>query len=371
MRAALLGAVHAPQAHAQPPGVDHSLHPLPHARPCPPLHPARPQRGSHQARSRRSQVVNYPPVTCKDCGAAVNPYAHVDYNTKMWVCPHCTTRNYFPQYYSDISPEHMPSELFPECTTIEYMLPTQTQYPPIYIFIIDTAVSEDELEACKSTLKQALQMMPENCLIGLITFGTHVHVHELQHAAMSKVFVFRGTGEFTPASIAAQLGFRAVARSQQQAPQPGQPRPLEGVLATNFLVALEDGEYEISNALDQLQTDAYPPASDHRKSRCTGTAVQVAAGFAAAGLPDGVCAVRLMLFVGGPCTEGARAPACYARLPALACSTNAASQLLCIGACRLQGRQLRCALAHHCVMPRLQCKMLVTHVYNGCSDQAS
>ena len=246
-------------------------------------------------------------MTCKDCGAAVNPYAIVDYNTKMWVCPHCTTRNYFPSYYSDISPEHMPSELFPECTTIEYILPTQTNHPPIYIFIVDTAVSEDELEACKSTLRQALQMMPENCLIGLITFGMHVHVHELQHTAMSKVFVFRGTGSYKPSDIATQLGFRAVARTQQQ--QPGaQPHQMDGILAMNFLVSLEDGEYEISNALDQLQTDAYPPASDHRKSRCTGTAVQVAAGMAASGLPDGTCPVRLMLFVGGPCTEGVIAP---------------------------------------------------------------
>jgi protein transport protein SEC23 len=250
------------------------------------------------------QVVNYPPVTCKECGAAVNPYAVVDYNTKMWVCTHCTTRNYFPQYYSDISPEHRPSELFPECTTIEYMLPTTTHYPPIYIFIVDTAISEDELEACKTTLIQALTMMPGNCLIGLITFGTHVHVHELQQSSMSKVYVFRGTGDFSPSAIASQLGFRAVARSQQNHPA-GQAAQLDGMLATKFLVSLEEAEYEISNALDNLQTDAYPPASDHRKSRCTGAAVQVAAGLAASGLPDGVCPVRLMLFVGGPCTEGA------------------------------------------------------------------
>lgn len=246
------------------------------------------------------QVVEYPPLQCKECGAAVNPYAHVDYSSKMWVCPHCTVRNWFPGTYSNISPEHMPAELFPECTTIEYVLPQQTTYPPIYIFIVDTAVSEEELEACKNTLKQALTMMPENCLIGLISFGTHVHVHELQATAMSKVYVFRGTGEYNPATIATQLGLRAAARAQQQAHS-----RFDGILATKFLVSLEEGEYEISSALEQLQPDAYPPPSDHRKSRCTGTAVQVAAGLAATGLPENVCAVRLMLFVGGPCTEGA------------------------------------------------------------------
>lgn len=40
--------------------------------------------------------------------------------------------------------------------------------PPVYIFIVDTAISEDELDACKSTLEQALQMMPEDCLIGAL-----------------------------------------------------------------------------------------------------------------------------------------------------------------------------------------------------------
>jgi protein transport protein SEC23 len=244
------------------------------------------------------QVLSYPPVTC-NCGAAVSPYAVVNYDNKMWVCQ-CTTRNYFPQQYQDISETNMPLELYPDCTTIEYLVPATTQYPPIYIFIVDTAVSEDELEVCKSTLVQALSMMPDNCLVGLISFGTHVHVHELQSSVMSKVYVFRGTGDFSPPAVATQLGFRAMARSQQQARTP----QYDGILATKFLVSLEDAEYQISSALENLQPDAFAPPSDHRKARCTGTAVQVAAGLAAAGLPERLCSVRLMLFVGGPCTEG-------------------------------------------------------------------
>ena len=115
----------------------------------------------------------YPPVLCKgkDCGAALNPFASIDYASKMWICPLCASRNYFPTYYSDISPEHSPAELFDSSTTIEYMLDPQSDVaplPPVYIFIVDTAISEDELDACKSTLEQALQMMPEDCLIGAL-----------------------------------------------------------------------------------------------------------------------------------------------------------------------------------------------------------
>jgi protein transport protein SEC23 len=118
-------------------------------------------------------VVNYAPVLCKgkDCGAALNPFATIDYPQKMWVCPLCATRNYFPAYYSEISPDHSPAELFENSTTIEYVLNPQQDAPPpppVYIFIVDTALSEDELEACKNTLNQALQMMPEGCLIGAV-----------------------------------------------------------------------------------------------------------------------------------------------------------------------------------------------------------
>lgn len=235
-------------------------------------------------------------MQCKNCSATVSPFAVIDFSTKMWICPHCAVRNYFPAGYANISPEQLPAELFPDSTTMEYVVKAAQGFPPVYIFVVDTAVSEDELEACKSTLVQALQMMPENCLIGLVTFGTHVHVHELSQTAMAKLYVFRGTGDFAPGAVAQQLGFKQAARQNPQH---------NGMLATQFLVSLADAEFEISQALESIQTDAFQPVSDHRKSRCTGTALQVAAGLAATGLPGGICPVRLMLFVGGPCTHGA------------------------------------------------------------------
>ena len=56
--------------------------------------------------------------------------------------------------------------------------------------------------------------------------------------------------------------------------------------------------------MQDLQVDAHQPVSDHRKARCTGTALQVAAGLVDTGMATGACTARLMLFVGGPCTEG-------------------------------------------------------------------
>jgi protein transport protein SEC23 len=80
---------------------------------------------------------------------------------------------------------------------------------------------------------------------GLISFGTHVHVHELKEAPLSKVYVFRGTGDYSANAVAAQLGFRAMVRQQSN--------HLNGVLANKFLVSLEQAEYQVEAALDSLQ----------------------------------------------------------------------------------------------------------------------
>ncbi len=44
-------------------------------------------------------------------------------------------------------------------------------------------------------------MIPENNNVGLITFGTHVHVHELGYAECSKAFVFRGSKEYNSSQV--------------------------------------------------------------------------------------------------------------------------------------------------------------------------
>jgi hypothetical protein len=46
-------------------------------------------------------------------------------------------------------------------------------------------------------------MIPESHNVGLITYGTHVHVHELGYAECSKAFVFRGSKEYTSTQVSA------------------------------------------------------------------------------------------------------------------------------------------------------------------------
>ena len=39
--------------------------------------------------------------------------------------------------------------------------------------------------------------MPDYTRVGLVTFGTHVHVHELGFEACPKSYVFQGSKEYT------------------------------------------------------------------------------------------------------------------------------------------------------------------------------
>jgi protein transport protein SEC23 len=49
-------------------------------------------------------------------------------------------------------------------------------------------------------------MIPEYAHVGLITYGTHVHVHELGFTDCSKAYVFRGTKEYTSQQVGATQG---------------------------------------------------------------------------------------------------------------------------------------------------------------------
>jgi protein transport protein SEC23 len=158
------------------------------------------------------QLVEYEPVTCRtrDCSAILNPYCFVDFRAKTWTCPFCAQRNAFPVHYAEvISEQNLPQELHPSSATIEYIIPQAVVGPPVFIFVIDTALHEEELMQLKDSLQQAISLMPPNALVGVITFGTMAYVHELGYDHIPKSYAFRGTKELTPQQVNQQLGILA------------------------------------------------------------------------------------------------------------------------------------------------------------------
>ncbi|KAK4687278.1 protein transport protein SEC23, partial [Tremellales sp. Uapishka_1] len=244
--------------------------------------------------------VLYEPVTCKaQCKAILNPYCQIDMRAKLWICPFCLQRNPFPPHYKDISPTNLPAELMPKYTTIEYTLSRPAQFPPVFFFVVDTCVDEDELKALRETLVVSLSLLPPNALVGLITFGTMTMVHELAYAECPKSYVFRGSKEYNTKQIADMLGLNPSNR-QMQPLRPGQPMPAPA--ASKFLMPVQACEFQLTNLLENLQRDPWPVEQDKRPLRCTGVALGVAVSLLETAFPG--TGGRIMLFAGGPATDG-------------------------------------------------------------------
>jgi hypothetical protein len=109
-------------------------------------------------------------------------HSQIDDRGKMWICPFCLQRNPFPPHYKDISATNLPAELLPKYTTIEYTLSRPAQVPPIFLYVVDTCVDEDELKALRETLVVSLSLLPPNALVGLITYGTMVSRRRVAYA---------------------------------------------------------------------------------------------------------------------------------------------------------------------------------------------
>jgi protein transport protein SEC23 len=101
-------------------------------------------------------------------------YSQIDIRGKLWICPFCLSRNAFPPHYKDISNTNLPAELLPKYTTIEYTLARPAQVPPIFLFVVDVCLDEEDLKALRDALVVSLSLIPPYALVGLITFGTMV-----------------------------------------------------------------------------------------------------------------------------------------------------------------------------------------------------
>ncbi|KAK6914375.1 Sec23/Sec24 beta-sandwich [Dillenia turbinata] len=253
----------------------------------------------------------YAPLRCKTCSAVLNPFSRVDFTAKIWICPFCFQRNHFPPHYFMISETNVPAELYPQYTTLQYSLSSPeslqsaqpTALSSVFLFVLDTCMIEEELGFVKSALQQAIGLLPENALVGFISFGTQVQVHELGFSDMSKVYVFRGSKEISKDQVLEQLGLGVSSRrTSSPAFAKGVQNGFNNAGVNRFLLPASDCEFTLNAILEELQTDQWPIPPGNRAARCTGVALSVAAGLLGACLPG--TAGRIVALVGGPCSEG-------------------------------------------------------------------
>lgn len=233
------------------------------------------------------QKCSYDPVLCHQCKSVLNKFCHVDVQSGVWNCCICTHRNNLPAHYRGREQE------VPELglTTVEYITNRTVKLPPIFFFVVDLCQDEDNLNALKKALADSLPYMPENVLVGLITFGQLVQVHDLTTPGARKSYVFRAGKDYTEKEVVDMLHTPIAA-------QPGQP-PIQNSLH-RFLLPLSAVEEELTDILLNLSPDPWPVAHGNRSVRCTGSAINIAT--AILGQTFAGFGTRVFLFVGGSCT---------------------------------------------------------------------
>jgi protein transport protein SEC23 len=244
-----------------------------------------------------SLFVEYKPLTCERCKCVLNPFTKVDFKGKWWLCVFCSTRNNFPKDYADnISESSLPAELMSEYTTMEYLLPNPGNIAlpsSVYLFLIDTCMPKEELQAIKDSIFQSLSMMPPETSVGLITYGRYTFVHEVGFAECSKSYAFRGDKDYTTAQVLEMLGIAS--KHDPRGPQ------ASGGLK-KFILPISECESSFSAILEDLQPDPWVVPGDERPYRSTGTSLAVAISLMeAAHFGQGV---RILNFLSGPCTHG-------------------------------------------------------------------
>ncbi|KAK0422836.1 hypothetical protein QR680_007816 [Steinernema hermaphroditum] len=244
-------------------------------------------------------VLNYEPVLCqkKTCKAVLNPLCFVDYQGKSWKCNICQQRNMFPPHYAVIAEDRRPPELYPQFATIEYTLrnPKADILAPIFVFVLDTCVPEDELKALKESIQTAVSLLPADSLVSLVTYGKMVELHELTARDMPISHVFNGAKEVRREQMENKLR-ESIGKPAGIGPQ----GPIAMLRASTMSNGASAG-VKVSNKFLQ-PPDHWDFERGKRPLRCTGAAVTVAVALLEVSFPN--TGARIMTFLGGACTYG-------------------------------------------------------------------
>lgn len=68
---------------------------------------------------------------------------------------------------------------------------------PAFVFVIDACSAVEELGALKNEILHVIAQLPESVLVGLVSFGGMVRVHDLGFSECSRAVVFHGERELS------------------------------------------------------------------------------------------------------------------------------------------------------------------------------
>ncbi|OHS99228.1 Protein transport protein sec23-1 [Tritrichomonas foetus] len=228
----------------------------------------------------------YDPVTCQKCFSFLNPYCPIDFAHKTWKCPICDSLNPLPASYHGMTQDCLAAELLPEFTTIEYLLKGAPISPPTFFFVVDTCMTKKEFTSLKTLLLQAIGILPHNTLVGFITFGNLINLHELRFSEYPHSYVFNGTKTYTPQQIKKYLSI-------------GSPN---GKIMNKLIIPMSEAEQMLTSIIDNLEMNQCFVEKGKRAQRCTGAALHLAVTIIETiNLRSNA---QILLFTGGPVTRG-------------------------------------------------------------------
>jgi len=137
-------------------------------------------------------VLRREPIRCSKCAAFVNPYCKVDKETGNWNCIFCSHTN--STGARDYATDDCKSALELLEAAVDWLPPSDTNLrsfslpgepasgggtaPPL-VYAIDESLDAEEAVEVAAAVLSAVQALPPNTLVGVLTYGASVAVYDL------------------------------------------------------------------------------------------------------------------------------------------------------------------------------------------------
>lgn len=233
---------------------------------------------------------------CRQCKAFLNPYITINQQTPdIWYCQFCS----FGNRLSLSETGTYPTSIQPEFSTVEYKTGRESRLPPIFWYVVDTCFEGEDIEDAFGSLRELLilsiSLLPSNCLVGFVSFGKHVQLHDLLNP--HKSYFFNGDKEYSSEQVQKILGLNSSGLGNSS---------ILSSLAQRFLQPVQIAEYQLCSVLENLTNNVFPHNSARdRAERSTGCAINVTSLIIEAILGKGNSSGgHIMCFVGGATTYG-------------------------------------------------------------------
>ena len=252
-------------------------------------------------------LLEYDPLRCRNCSSVISPLFPYSVRGKKWECPFCGIQMMFPKNYSDfMTEENLPAEILPENSTVEYKLNRKENNNPIFLFLLDTSIEEDELNELKESVQSTINSLPQNCRIGIITFGKIVNVIEIGSTEIPISYALNGEKSYNIEEIKELLGLIIRTNSTSSINNNNNISSSSILVNENkrpkFIMPVGEVSFTINSLLDDLQIDNWKKIPEHREANSVGLAILTAISILECiGRND---PSRILVFLGGPGTVG-------------------------------------------------------------------